>query len=218
MACLNPHSYVLARDDPAFRSALKAAEWLVPDGAGIILGGRFLGVTFPERVSGPDVFAAVMQRLQRDSGSVFFLGSSEEVLRRIRERFAEAYPDVVISGTYSPPFEPEFSEETNIAMVEAVNRARPDVLWVGISAPRQEKWLADHAEKLDVGVAGAVGAAFDFFAGTVNRSPAVFRRTGLEWLPRLLQQPRRLWRRMGVSAPIFLGDVLRARVRGAADQ
>jgi N-acetylglucosaminyldiphosphoundecaprenol N-acetyl-beta-D-mannosaminyltransferase len=97
--------------------------------------------------------------------------------------------------------------------VHAVNAARPDVLWVGLSAPKQEKWIAEHLHRLDVPFVGAIGAMFDFYAGTVKRSPPVFRRVGLEWLPRLIQEPRRLWRRMFESAPVFLWHVLRERLR-----
>jgi N-acetylglucosaminyldiphosphoundecaprenol N-acetyl-beta-D-mannosaminyltransferase len=100
-------------------------------------------------------------------------------------------------------------------MIAAVNAVRPDVLWVGMTAPKQEKWLAKHRVDLDVGVAGAVGAAFDFFAGTVKRSPRMFRELGLEWLPRLIQQPLRLWRRIFISVPVFFAEVERDRKRRA---
>jgi len=213
MACINPHSYVVARDDTAFRSALRSADWLVPDGAGVVMAARWLGLPIRERVAGPDVFLAVMERLDQRKGSVFFLGASDATLAKIHARIAADYPGVVLAGTYSPPFRPEFTTEDNTAMIAAVNAARPDVLWVGMTAPKQEKWLSMHRANLKVGAAGAVGAAFDFFAGTVKRSPKVFRVLGLEWLPRLLQQPRRLWRRMFVSAPVFLAEVQRERQR-----
>lgn len=213
MACLNPHSYVMARDDPDFRAALRGVDWLLPDGAGVVIAARHLDLPIPQRVTGPDTFLAVMARLDASGGSVFFLGASEETLVKIRRRMAAEYPGAVLAGTYSPPYKPNFSETDNAEMIAAVNVAQPDVLWVGMTAPKQELWLATHRGELDVGVAGAIGAAFDFFAGTVQRSPAIFRMLGLEWLPRLVQQPRRLWRRMLISAPIFLADVRRERQR-----
>ena len=208
ISCLNPHSYAVARRDAEFFAALRGSDWLVPDGAGVILAGRWLGLQFKERVTGPDVFMATMERLNHAKGSVFFLGSSEKTLAKISERITNLYPSVVLAGIYSPPFEAEFSPEDNSAMVHAVNSASPDILWIGMTAPKQEKWLAAHRTKLSVGAAGSIGAAFDFFAGTVVRPPKIFRSLGLEWLPRLLQEPRRLWRRMFISAPIFIYDVL----------
>jgi N-acetylglucosaminyldiphosphoundecaprenol N-acetyl-beta-D-mannosaminyltransferase len=210
LACLNPHSYVEARNDPNFKGALRRADWLIPDGAGIIIGAKILGLPIRERVSGPDVFYEVMELLNAKQGSVFFLGSSKDTLAKIASRVERDYPKIKLSGIYSPPFTPEFTPEQNNAMIKVINRAQPDILWVGMTAPKQEKWLTVHRDHLNVPVAGAVGAAFDFFAGTVHRSPYVFRRMGLEWLPRLIRQPRRLWRRMCISAPIFMVDVLRS--------
>lgn len=209
MACMNPHSYTVARTDEAFRRALQLADWLLPDGSGVVLATRLLNLGITDRVTGPDTFLAVMRRLDAQGGSVYFLGSTDEVLAKIRVRMTEDFPNVVVTGTYSPPYKPNFSEDDNAAIRAAVNTARPDVLWVGMTAPKQEKWLAENRAFLNVGAAGAVGAAFDFFAGTVKRSPTLFRTLGLEWLPRLVQQPRSLWRRMLVSAPIFLADVVR---------
>lgn len=211
MACLNPHSFVVARDDSHFKSALQQADWLVPDGVGVVIAAQWLGLPVGARVTGPDVFLAVMERLDKLKGSVFFLGSSEQTLARIRAKVAVEYPGVVFAGACSPPFKPEFTPEDNAAMVAAVNAASPDILWVGMTAPKQEKWLAAHRASLNVGAAGAVGAAFDFFAGTVKRSPKVFRTLGLEWLPRLIQEPLRLWKRIFISAPIFFAEVLRNR-------
>ncbi|WP_284123835.1 WecB/TagA/CpsF family glycosyltransferase [Parerythrobacter aestuarii] len=211
MACLNPHSFVVAEQDEQFRAALKSAEWLLPDGAGIVWAARRLGDKTVSRITGPDTFLAVMERLDAKSGSVFFLGSSEAVLAKVRDQVALHYPNVTVAGTYSPPFKAEFTQDDNQAMIDAINAAKPDVLWVGMTAPKQEKWLARHSHDLNVGAAGAIGAAFDFFAGTVKRSPPIFRSLGLEWLPRLVQQPRRLWRRIFVSGPIFAAAVYRER-------
>lgn len=213
IACLNPHSYAVARSDATFRIALQNADWLIPDGAGVIMAAKWLGIPLPTRIAGPDLFVVTMNRLNKRGGSVFFLGSSEQTLIKIRSVLALEFPQIELVGTYSPPFKDQFSAADTAAMVDAVNSARPDVLWVGMTAPKQEKWLAENRSRLQVGVAGAVGAAFDFFAGTVSRSPKLTRDIGLEWLPRLIQQPRRLWRRMFVSAPIFLFDVYHSKSR-----
>ncbi|MCC7222013.1 MAG: WecB/TagA/CpsF family glycosyltransferase [Candidatus Contendobacter sp.] len=215
LACLNPHSYAVALDDPQFSQALHAADWLIPDGAGIVLASKLLGGQIRQRVTGSDIFREVHVGLSQAGGyRVFFLGSTETTLATIRQRMARDYPNLQIAGTYSPPFKTEFSTDDHQAMIAAINAAAPDVLWVGMTAPKQEKWLHQHQAQLNVKFAAAVGAVFDFYSGRVKRSHPVFQRLGLEWLPRLLQQPRRLWRRMGVSAPIFIWHVLRQRVKG----
>jgi N-acetylglucosaminyldiphosphoundecaprenol N-acetyl-beta-D-mannosaminyltransferase len=214
LACLNPHSYALARREAAFSAALRGADWLVPDGVGIVLASRVLGGQITARVTGSDVFERLHRRLNDGAGArVFFLGASEATLAAIRRRTEREYPNLEVVGTYSPPFRPAYTAEEVDSMVAAVNAASPDVLWVGLTAPKQEKWLHANAVRLTAPFAGAVGAVFDFYAGRVRRSHPWLQRTGLEWLPRLLQEPRRLWRRMFVSAPVFLLDVALARLR-----
>jgi N-acetylglucosaminyldiphosphoundecaprenol N-acetyl-beta-D-mannosaminyltransferase len=212
LACMNPHSYTVAIQDAPFSNALRAADWLIPDGAGVVLGSKMLGGRIRERVTGSDIFFGLMKELNQAGGSsVFFLGSTEETLAAIRERVAVDYPNVRVAGTYSPPFKQVYSEDELDAMVAAVNSAAPDVLWVGMTAPKQEKWIHAECGRLNVKFAAAIGAVFDFYTGRVKRSHPVFQRLWLEWLPRLVQEPRRLWRRMFVSAPVFLLAVCRAR-------
>ena len=213
LACLNPHSYALALDDAQFSRALQAADWLIPDGAGIVLASRVLGGEIRHRVTGSDIFFGVLSELNRvGDASVFFLGSTEETLAEIGKRMARDYPNVIVSGRYSPPFKATYSQDELDEMVEAINTAAPDVLWVGMTAPKQEKWIAEMIGQLDVRFVAAIGAVFDFYAERVRRSHPIFQRLGLEWLPRLVQEPRRLWRRMFVSAPIFLWHVLLTRL------
>lgn len=183
LACLNPHSYAVARNDPKFAEALKVADWLVPDGAGVLLASRLLGGRIRERITGSDVFAFMLQRMNDTTGrSVFFLGATEDTLAKIRVRIAEDYPNVRVAGTYSPPFKPNWSAEEIDAMVHAINAAKPDALWVGMTAPKQEKWIHEHLSHLDVRFAAAIGAVFDFYSGKVKRSHPIFQRLGLEWL------------------------------------
>lgn len=211
-ACLNPHSFVIAQNDPTFSDALQATDWLVPDGAGIVLGSHFLGCVVHERITGSDIFYGLNDHLNRNGGgSVFFLGSTEEILAEIRDRMAKDYPNLRVAGFFSPPFKEEFSRLELDRMIAAINAAKPDVLWVGMTAPRQEKWIYLNRHQLQVKFIGAIGAVFDFYTGRVKRSHPLFQKMGLEWLPRLFQEPRRLWRRMFVSAPVFLWQVLLAR-------
>jgi N-acetylglucosaminyldiphosphoundecaprenol N-acetyl-beta-D-mannosaminyltransferase len=212
LACINPHSYAVALKDTAFRAALHDADWLIPDGIGIVYASRILGADVAHRLTGPDVFEAVHAGLGRQGGGrVFLLGAAEETLELIRARLAKEHPRVTVCGSYSPPYRAEFTAADSAAMIEAVNAARPDVLWVAFTAPKQEKWIHAHRDRLQVPFIGAVGAAFDFYARLVQRPPRVFQRMGLDWMVRLAQEPRRLWRRSFVSAPIFAGHVLRER-------
>lgn len=215
-ACINPHSYAVAAEQPAFRSALLEADWLLPDGAGIVLAARILGRPIRRRVTGSDLFDELHRAAGRSPRglSVFLLGSTEATLAKVRERLGREHPGVRVAGTYSPPFVPTFSAEEDDAMVAAVNGARADVLWVSMTAPKQELWIHRNRDRLEVRFAAAVGAVFDFYVGNVRRSHPLAQRLGLEWLPRLLREPRRLWRRTFVSAPTFLRATLREKLRG----
>lgn len=214
LACLNPHSYAVALQDESFNRALQDTQWLVPDGAGVVLASSLLGGCIRERVTGSDIFFGLHRRMNAVGRmSVFFLGAAEETLYEIRVRMARDYPGIRVAGTFSPPFKPVYSAEENDAMIAAINTANTDVLWVGMTAPKQEKWIFENRARLNVKFAGAIGAVFDFYTGRVKRSHPVYQRLGLEWLPRLVQQPRRLWRRMFVSAPIFVWHVLKQKVR-----
>jgi N-acetylglucosaminyldiphosphoundecaprenol N-acetyl-beta-D-mannosaminyltransferase len=213
LACANPHSLVQARRDPAFARALQHADMLVPDGVGIVLASRILGGAIRNRITGSDVFLQLSRRMNTHGGmSCFFLGSTEKNLGRIQRKFASEFPRVALAGTFSPPFKPVFDEADNRHMIEAVNDARPDVLWVGMTAPKQEKWIHQHRDMLQVKLIAAVGAVFDFYVGTVKRSPPWFLDHGLEWLPRLIQEPTRLWRRNFISTPLFLAMIVKDRI------
>lgn len=140
--------------------------------------------------------------------TVMFMGSSQKVLDLIVKRAAEVYPHLKIV-TYSPPYKPEFSEEDNKAIIDAINAADPDLLWIGMTAPKQEKWTYSHWEELNIHChVGTIGAVFDFFAGTVERAPVWWQRHGLEWLYRLLKEPKRMWRRYIIGNTLFLFNVI----------
>ena len=215
--CANPHSLVLAEKDPVFKAAMRTADLVTPDGAGIVLASRMLGGNIRQRVTGSDVFLGLSRKLNERGGRrhrYFFLGSTEANLSAITARMAGDYPGIEVAGTYSPPFKASFSEDDSRKMIAAVNRAAPDVLWVGMTAPKQEKWIYQHRDELSVRFIGAIGAVFDFYTGNVKRSHPVFQKMGLEWLPRLIRDPRRLYERTLISAPKFLGRVFLQRMRG----
>lgn len=212
-ACANPHSLVTAQQDDDFRGALNATTLVVADGVGVILAGTALRLGIGPRITGEAYFQAVLDALRkRGSGRVFFFGSSPEVLALISARFAREYPGLTLCGTLSPPFG-TWSDTENQRMVDAINAARPDVLWVGMTAPKQEKWVHANVAGLQVPVIGSIGAVFDFYAGSNPRAPAWMRNLGLEWLYRLLREPSRMWRRTFVSAPRFISLVLASQFR-----
>ncbi|MGI9199904.1 MAG: WecB/TagA/CpsF family glycosyltransferase [Woeseiaceae bacterium] len=213
-ACLNPHSVEVAATDETFHNSLVSADFLTPDGIGVVYASRLLGGQIRTRLTGMDVFLGIAMAMDRaKQGSFFFLGSTEETLHKIREEMAVRFPHVTVAGSYSPPFKPKFSAEDNRQMIEAINESNADVLWVGLTAPKQEKWIFENREHLNVGFAAPVGAVFDMFVGNINRVSPFWQNLGFEWLPRLVQEPKRLWRRSLVSAPRFLLRALAYRFR-----
>lgn len=203
---INAFSYDNARKDVLFSEALQKGDVLIPDGISIVKACRFLNAKSQpkERIAGWDLFEYEMGKLNRVGGKVMFLGSSDAVLNLIRQRVAEKYPKIEVD-TYSPPYKPEFSDEDNEAMISAINHSNPDLLWIGMTAPKQEKWAYSHLNRLNVHChIGTIGAVFDFFAGTIKRAPERWQRAGLEWLYRLLSEPRRMWRRYFIGNAKFI--------------
>ncbi len=211
-ACANPHSLVVAQQDIEFKTALQQADLVVVDGVGASVMARVAGVRLGPRITGMDYFYGILDALQqRGSGRVFFFGSSQKVLDLIAKRFVTDFPSLTLCGAVSPPFG-TWSEVENRRMVKVINDAKPDVLWVGMTAPKQEKWVEANRRHLAVPVIGSIGAVFDFYAGTYSRAPRWICDAGLEWVYRLIREPRRMWRRNFVSTPKFVWLVLRKHV------
>lgn len=221
---INAHSYNVAQKDQEFAEALRGGDYLIPDGSSIVKACRWLkGKSQPkERIAGWDLFAFEMQRMNANDNvnvnenenakkRVMFMGSSEKVLRLIRERVAVDYPNLEVV-TYSPPYKKEFSEEDNQTIIKAINEAKPDLLWIGMTAPKQEKWTYRHWQELHINChVGTIGAVFDFFAGTAQRAPLWWQEHGLEWLYRLIKEPRRMWRRYVIGNPLFIWNILKEK-------
>jgi N-acetylglucosaminyldiphosphoundecaprenol N-acetyl-beta-D-mannosaminyltransferase len=215
IAFVNPHTIVEAENDPSTQAILRQFDIVMPDGSGIVLAARILGYSVRERLTGPDFFQQVIQetRTKAKHTKFFFFGATEEVLKLIRDRLAKEAPHIEVVGTLSPPFS-NFETWDNSKICRTIREARPDFLWVGMTAPKQEKWIAKNLTSLtSIPKIAAIGAAFDFYAGTAVRSHPWFIRHGLEWLPRLLREPKRLWRRNLISTPIFLSFVAREYLR-----
>ena len=210
---INAHSYNTALKDSLFAEALMKGDVLIPDGASIVMACKWLKAKSQpeERIAGWDLFVYEMEKLNARGGKCFFMGSSEKVLALIREKAAKVYPNIKVE-TYSPPYKPEFTEEDNRAIIDAINKANPDLLWIGMTAPKQEKWAYTHWKELEINChCGTIGAVFDFFAGTVERAPLLWQEHSLEWLYRLLKEPKRMWRRYIIGNTLFLLNIAKEK-------
>lgn len=212
---INAHSYNTALKDSLFADALMKCDALIPDGASIVKACKLLKAKSQpkERIAGWDLFVLEMERLNTNGGGVcFFMGSTNEVLTTIKERAATDYPNIEVKS-YSPPYKPKFSEEDNNIIISHINEAKPNLLWIGMTAPKQEKWVYENWNKLDIDChVGTIGAVFDFYAGTIKRAPLWWQRHSLEWLYRLLKEPKRMWRRYLIGNSLFLYNVLREKL------
>jgi N-acetylglucosaminyldiphosphoundecaprenol N-acetyl-beta-D-mannosaminyltransferase len=210
---LYAYSYVLAQKDELFAEALQEGDALIPDGASIVKACRWLKAKSQpiERIAGWDLFEFEMEKLNQKGGRCMFMGSSEKVLSLIKIRARKVYPNIEVV-TFSPPYKPEFSEEDNAIIVKAINDTNPDLLWIGMTAPKQEKWTYKHWKELNIHChVGTVGAVFDFFAGTAKRAPLWWQNHSLEWLYRLIIEPRRMWKRYVIGNMLFIWNILKEK-------
>ena len=210
---INAHSYNVAQKDKEFYNALMTCDILIPDGVGAVFAMKFLFGKKIKKIAAWDFMVWELERLEKEGGSCFFLGSSQKVLDLIVKRAAVDYPHIKV-GVYSPPYKPVITDEENAEMIKVVNDFRPDVLFVGMTAPKQEKWVASVVDRLDTGHIGCIGATFDFYAGTVERAPKWMVDHSLEWFYRLVREPKRMWRRYVVGNPKFLWNMLKVKLRG----
>jgi N-acetylglucosaminyldiphosphoundecaprenol N-acetyl-beta-D-mannosaminyltransferase len=211
ISTVNAHSYLIAQKDKEFANALMHSDVLLPDGVSMVFASMFLKGRKIKKIAGADLFHYEMIRLNEIEGKCFFLGSREDTLRLIVRRLSGEFPRVKVQ-TCSPPFKNEFSTEEDRSMIDAVNSFRPDVLMVGMTAPKQEKWAYKHLAKLQAGHICSIGAVFDFYAGTVKRAPKWMIKLGLEWLFRLLMEPRRMWKRYLIGNPKFMWVMLKEKI------
>lgn len=208
---INAHSYNTAQNDSLFSEALSKGDVLIPDGTSIVKAFKWLNIPNgpKDRITGADLFKFEMNMLNQRGGICFFMGSSPKVLSLIEQRAAVEFPNIKIV-TFSPPYKNEFSESENYEIIDAINMTNPDLLWIGMTAPKQEKWVYTHWKELNIHChVGTIGAVFDFYAGTVKRAPIWWQRHSLEWLYRLLKEPRRMWRRYIIGNILFMWNIYR---------
>ena len=210
--CLNAYSFNILQYDKLYKSALLKSHVILPDGIAIAIALRFLAGFKLKKISGHMLFCYELERLNQIKGRCFFLGSSETTNCLIRTRLTKEYPNIRMDW-YSPPFKKKFNEEDNKTMINKVNAFHPDVLFVGMTAPKQEKWAAEHFEVIDAKHFCCIGAVFDFYAGTCHRAPNWMIMMGFEWLHRLISEPKRLWRRYILGNPKFVGLILKEKLK-----
>ncbi len=206
------HGVMESQRDEELRHIHNQAGLVTPDGMPLVWLSRLTGFSHVERVYGPDLMLAMCRRSVRRGYRHFLYGGVHGVAERLASRFESCFSGLKVAGVYSPPFRQPTQEEDR-AVVKLINEARPDIVWVGISTPKQERWMAEHIGRLSAPVLVGVGAAFDFHAGLKMQAPAWMQRSGLEWLFRLGAEPRRLWRRYLINNPWFLWLIMLQALR-----
>jgi N-acetylglucosaminyldiphosphoundecaprenol N-acetyl-beta-D-mannosaminyltransferase len=207
---INQYSFCIAEKDVAFKKALQQSDILLPDGMAVVSAVKLLNGRKIKKIAGADIHHFLLDDLNKKGGSCFYLGSSESTLLKITTRLTIEFPNIKV-GTFSPPYKSEFSDTDNEQMLKAVNAFQPDVLFVGMTAPKQEKWSFEHKEQLDAKIICSIGAVFDFYAGTIVRPHPFWIQLRLEWFIRLVKEPRRMWKRYLYYGPIFIKLILREK-------
>jgi N-acetylglucosaminyldiphosphoundecaprenol N-acetyl-beta-D-mannosaminyltransferase len=200
----NAYTVSLCAQDQGLRALLNAAALTLADGMSIVWGARWLGIKIPGRIAGPDLMEAICARAEETGYRLFLMGSSLENLENLRSVLMTRWPKLRRPEIFSPSMCKEFDAAENQRILDHIQNAKPDILFVGMSCPKQEKWIARNLQALNVPVALGVGAAFNFISGLVPRAPERLRNIGLEWLYRLYREPRRLWKRYLLGNAVFL--------------
>jgi N-acetylglucosaminyldiphosphoundecaprenol N-acetyl-beta-D-mannosaminyltransferase len=200
------HGIMESQHDAALRQIHNQAGLVTPDGMPLVWMSKLMGQRQVDRVYGPELMLAFCQFSIAKGYRHFLYGSSDTVLQQLENNLRHRFVNINIVGSYSPPFR-SLSEEEDLAIVERINATTPDIVWIGLSTPKQEQWMAAHVGRVKAAVLVGVGAAFDFHAGTKPQAPFWMQRSGLEWVFRLATEPRRLWRRYLYNNPRFLVSV-----------
>ncbi len=202
----SPNSYGVALQDKEFETALKNTDLLVLDGMGVAIGSLILNRKNIKKIAGQDCFDYLMEQANKNLWKVFFLGSTEDTLQKIKDRIKKEYP-YAVTGSYSPPYKSVFSNEDNEKMINAINAFHPDVLFVGMTAPKQEKWAYQHRDATNARIISTIGNVFDWYAGNSKRPAPIWIKLRLEWLARIFLRPE-IFRRNIKNQMKFFRDLL----------
>jgi N-acetylglucosaminyldiphosphoundecaprenol N-acetyl-beta-D-mannosaminyltransferase len=196
------HGLVEAQKDPSFKNILQKFYWNLPDGMPLVWWGRLRGFSQMERCYGPDFFAGLMQATSRMEVAHFFCGGKQGVAEELKVASESKWGNYNVTGTYSPPFSP-MQEADWAELVSKINQSKAQIIWIGLSTPKQEKFAFELSKRVKVKFIITVGAAFDFHTGRLAQAPKWMQRAGLEWFFRLIKEPRRLWKRYIEIVPKF---------------
>ncbi len=210
--CITPvNSILAARATARVQEIYKHADYVLCDGVPVKWASKFLGDPIKERITGLDVLPRIFLFASRHEFSIFLLGASPGVADTLKKVMEAKHPGVKIVGTFVPPFRAVFSKEENQKMIDAINTVKPDILLVSLTAPKQDIWIAENLDKLETHVAIGIGGAFEVAAGMIKRAPLWMQKSGLEWLYRFLQEPKRMFRRYFMEAPVFIPLIIKQR-------
>lgn len=210
--CITPvNSILAARATARVQEIYKNADYVLCDGVPVKWASQFLGNPIKERITGLDVLPRIFPFATSRNFSIFLLGASPGVAEKLKAKMEEKHAGVKIVGTFVPPFRAVFSPEENRQMIEAINAVKPDILLVSLTAPKQDIWIAENLKNLDTHLAIGIGGAFEVAAGMIKRAPLWMQKSGLEWFYRFLQEPKRMFRRYFVEAPVFIPLILKQR-------
>jgi len=200
------HGLWVAHNKPDFRAILNSADLWVPDGIAPVWIAKLKGMKSAVRTPGADSMRAYFELADRKGYRSYFYGDTDHTLAELKKKLEEKYPGHIVAGVYSPPFR-KLTPDEDEEIVRMINATRPDVVWIGLGLPKQDIWIYEHKDRLNAPIAVGVGAAFAFHAGTVKRVPEWIGNIGMEWLWRLLREPRKLWRRALIEGPQFVWHV-----------
>jgi N-acetylglucosaminyldiphosphoundecaprenol N-acetyl-beta-D-mannosaminyltransferase len=217
IATVNARSVLLAADSPPFAEILNHAALAIPDGMSIVLASRLLGTPLRERVTGVDLVEELCKRCAAEKLTVYFLGGRPSAADRTAAVLRQRYPGLQLAGTDCPPNDFERDPLERQRVLSRIRSAAPDILFVALGMPKQEQWIAENSSLLDVGVMMPVGGTFELLAGMIPRAPQWLQRIGLEWLFRLMLEPRRLWRRYLIGNARFIALIVRQYLNGSPD-
>lgn len=205
---INAYSWAIAQSNEEFKTALRASDVLIPDGVGAVIATRLLTGVKIKKMAGMDLHRMLLEFLEKRRGRCFYLGASRDTLEKIAARVAVEYSSVAVAF-YDPPYKDEFSDEDNAVIYEKINAFAPDVVFVGMTAPKQEVWIYRNHRHMDVSVICGIGAVFDFYSGTIKRPSQWMIDHNLEWFGRFLSDPGRLWKRYLVYNVVFIYQIVR---------
>jgi N-acetylglucosaminyldiphosphoundecaprenol N-acetyl-beta-D-mannosaminyltransferase len=214
--CITPvNSILAARKNAQVLAIYNNASYTLCDGVPVLWASRFLGTPIEQRITGLDLLPALLEFCAANNFSLFFLGASPGVGDALKAKAEQLHQSINIKGVYCPPFAAKFEKAENDKMIAAINAVKPDIVLVSLTAPKQDIWISENLEYLDTKIAIGIGGAFEVTAGLINRAPVWMQKAGLEWFYRFTQEPKRMFKRYFIEAPVFIPLVILQKIKGS---